>query len=596
MKRWALVGMAVAALAAFAGNVYDDAVFWFRGGKERVTANGQMETGEFFDDMHADDLAHANHSLPLKGYAENAVFATEPVVFPALGLSVTQDLQVLRIENHPHISADGAVTNRYPAWINPHKIFADNNISNCYTMAFRLRRDRNVNGDSANNTEWFAKIGYGSYGGRFNGLLMGFYGKDSTRDKYLFCYRSTLEGGNAGDSLGNVFYVPTNTWVDICLVVTGATLRVGMAAPMAITNSAGSIKTKAVQFHQIAMGAENCMLLPSGYYALFLETGTSAESSSAKSTGFLGSVQQVALWKRALSDTEIMEAFGMPRPSAFKTGLDNGASNEFGGTRTSPTQTIHSLEPWRELTNEMRAGDAWTVNFPIGVNDAGLAQMFYFRSLGTSEHAMVKVSVNGTVIGVKSVAPGSRVYWPVPGNLMRSRENTLTLTRTDSGGGPLYMDDMELSGSFQAGSGLSSESRFSSSDSWMASSNPYHWCGAITTYNAGSNVLCHVWMDPDAQKRCPAKFTTYSYPAKNTSELTEADALKVFVNGELKAMRDDVSKKWMTLEVPFGVGELNAGWNDIRLCAPPSKTGYWSIGYYRFEIELPKKGCYLILR
>ena len=88
-------------------NVFDDAVFWFRGGKDRVTVNGQLERGEFFDDMHADDPAHTNHSLAVVGYPENITFRTEPVVFPALGLSVTQDLQVLHIDDLPHISADG---------------------------------------------------------------------------------------------------------------------------------------------------------------------------------------------------------------------------------------------------------------------------------------------------------------------------------------------------------------------------------------------------------------------------------------------------------------------------------------------------------
>ena len=49
-------------------NIFNDAVFWFRGGKDGVTANGKMETGEFFDALHADDPTHAHHhQLPVKG-------------------------------------------------------------------------------------------------------------------------------------------------------------------------------------------------------------------------------------------------------------------------------------------------------------------------------------------------------------------------------------------------------------------------------------------------------------------------------------------------------------------------------------------------
>ena len=75
-------------------NVFDDAVFWFRGGKD-ISGDGYMQKGEFFDDLHANDNDNDNHKMPMTvyagdnaGYKVNAAFKEEQVSFPALGNSV----------------------------------------------------------------------------------------------------------------------------------------------------------------------------------------------------------------------------------------------------------------------------------------------------------------------------------------------------------------------------------------------------------------------------------------------------------------------------------------------------------------------------
>lgn len=45
----AIVGTMAGLVSPAAGNVFDDAVFWFRGGKDRVTMNGQLEKGFDFE-------------------------------------------------------------------------------------------------------------------------------------------------------------------------------------------------------------------------------------------------------------------------------------------------------------------------------------------------------------------------------------------------------------------------------------------------------------------------------------------------------------------------------------------------------------------
>ena len=122
-------------------NVFNDAVFWFRGGKD-INSDGYMQKGDFFDDLHANDAGHDNHKMSMTGYtgsysafAVNATFQNEQVVFPALGNDASREMRVL------HISNEVKSKNYYPFTVNPHSIFENNNISTEYTIVSRIKMD-----------------------------------------------------------------------------------------------------------------------------------------------------------------------------------------------------------------------------------------------------------------------------------------------------------------------------------------------------------------------------------------------------------------------------------------------------------------------
>ena len=106
-------------------NVFNDAVFWFRGGRD-IGGDGYMQKGDFFDDLHANDPTHVNHKMSVTsytgdnaGYRVNAAFKEEQVSFPALGNSVVENMRVLRISN-----VKG--NNKYfPFVVNPYSVFAN---------------------------------------------------------------------------------------------------------------------------------------------------------------------------------------------------------------------------------------------------------------------------------------------------------------------------------------------------------------------------------------------------------------------------------------------------------------------------------------
>ena len=92
--------MSAASLSAQGStNVFNDAVFWFRGGKDK-NSDGYIDYGEFFDDLRANTPNDGNHNMTMSStlytgqygslFKGNAVFRNEQVVFPALGASAAK--------------------------------------------------------------------------------------------------------------------------------------------------------------------------------------------------------------------------------------------------------------------------------------------------------------------------------------------------------------------------------------------------------------------------------------------------------------------------------------------------------------------------
>ena len=305
-------------------------------------------------------------------------------------------------------------------------------------------------------------------------------------------------------------------------------------------------------------------------------------------TAFIGSVQQIAIWGRALSDQEVMEAFGMPRPTIFRIGFDNDASNEFGGTRTGSTQTINGLGSWQGISNTMRVGDTWTVNFNALRDEAGLPQILSIKSLGGSAAAQIEAKLNGTSLGEGRIAAGSRAFWPVAANLVISGDNTLVLTRKHGGTRDFLMDAMELGGSLGVGKMTASSSDDGRVDPDFiktgvpsaADPNPQHWPTKLEPSTGITDLHIRVWIDPDLADKVSCTFSTHvKCDTSSTSE-----KFKLYVNGTQKG-EVKANDSWKAQSLSFDPGKLHGGWNDFDFTSTDSRR--WEFGYYRFETVLP---------
>lgn len=585
-------------------NVFDDAVFWFRGGKD-ISGDHCMQQGEFFDDLQANNNNHANHKMSMsnftgdyKSFKENAAFQNEPVVFPALGTNVVKDMQVLRISNAGKKLS--GTTYYYPLVINPRSVFASNSISNEYTVVSRIRMDE----DGLNREECFLKLGYNSSARQ--GMMLGFAKYPASANETGARYikgNCTPDSESSNTSFQFDIRIPTNTWVDVAVVVGNGKLRVGIAAP---ESSASHANNPTIAFAETPMWTDNCPLLEDGY-RLFCFTGQSAPatSSGADQTCFIGSVQQMAIWGRALGDEEVMAAFGMPRPAIFRTGFDNGASNEFGGTRSGSSQEIDGLGSWQGVWDEMQAGDTWTVNFNAMRDEAGLPQIFSIKALDDSVDSKIEPILNDSSLGERRVATNGRTFWPVPAGLINEGANTLVVKRKNGGAGDFKMDAMELGGSLGVGKETASitddqrtsPERMKTGVPSAADPNTQHWPQGLMP-SMTTNLHFRVWVDPDVVDKVTSRFWTHT-KRRNATQETELFAL--FVNNDFKT-NSIPSNSWEPTELTFQPGELKGGWNDFEFISADYPTCYWEFGYYRFEtvlrrgFSIPPPGMSIILR
>ena len=588
--------MCLAFAAHGSANVFDDAVFWFRGGKDCVTANGYMQRGEFFDDLHADKDSHPNHSRvqmlaynsTYAAFYENASFRTEKVIFPALGTSTTRDMRVLHLYNK---AVENKGTNYYwPQCFAPGDIFSNNDISNEYTIVSRMKLDY----DGLTRTQCVFRIGHGA--GTQPGMWLGFSEIDETTNTMHITGRCT-PGRNDEDApfdFSNI-QIPTNTWFDMAVVVGKNNLRVGITAPKAYGNK------PTIVFAQTNMWTDGISEPFGGtFYRMFgyseQQRATAALQNMEKSC-FIGSVQQMAIWRRALSDQEVMAAFGMPRPAIFRTGFDNGSSNEFGGERSGSSQTIGGLGSWQGVWDEMQANDTWTINFNALRDEAGLPQIFSIKSLTNSAPAEVEVALNGAALGTRCIQEDARVFWPVKANLVVEGANFLTIRRTDGKATSFHMDSMELGGSLGVGKETgsvtddqrTSPERTKTGVPSAADPNTYHWPQGLMPSSGITNLHFRVWMDPDVVDKVTSRFWTQTKCENDSGSSIHGDEeFRVYVNGEHKTTRGS-STSWdkVPIEVSLLPGELKGGWNDFEFISN-DKTCHWLFGYYRFETVLSR--------
>ena len=595
MKKTVMVLIAVAASATrpVAGGVYDDCVYLFEGGLD-ANGNGLFSTGELRDELHADP-SHANNGAVVSGYSDCAIFRNEPVPYQSAGIS-TQNVQCLYLPQTVKVS--GTTTNYFPVWY-AMPFLRDLCTTNVYSAVFRVRVDY----DPLSKGGWMMNFGYTRNDvAAGQGWLLGFIWDKNTQAFRL----NSHAPGSSGKSWGDAD-IPTNTWIDVGVVVTGNVVRAyraytGRGSPSSGTTAAldaftahsATFKTSAGVAPNLTMMRDNVRFGGQAFNSTAKDYSSVTDDNLKKY--FAGSVRRMAFWNRALTEEEVREAFGRPRPDIVRVGAGNGSSDEFA-SMASADATVDAFGTWRDFPASLRSGDTRHITFPLSANESDLPQLLRIKTLVGGGSGTLRVSVNGTTVASRPIVAGQPFVTILPARAFVTGVNTLALTRTDANGAAIAIDALAVGGSWQVGKNDKSTPDFTygvpltSYDTYV---NTFAWNRAANANTNKTSALNLYVTVPEEAARYGLHFETRT---RNTYALTSTPNTKLTVsaNGVTKKEFTGLGNSiWTDVALDFEPGELPAGVNNIRFSV--TDGGCYYFDYHRFQFVTPDEGTYLFLR
>ncbi len=386
----------------------------------------------------------------------------------------------------------------------------------------------------------------------------------------------------------------TNVWYDIAYTISVQTngqdrLTVTLAdAQHGIRTWAGTITTSQRQKTgtTLMLNGENDLR---GWNIYRNADGTIKNVNALKI--FTGAINQIAIWKRALSTDEIAAAFGYPR-AAFGVGSRDGTADEFGvASEGSYDYTVS--DTWHDMAGTLDSTHrTLTLRFTPPPNWNGMDQGFHLVVGDVSgTDAQVSLAVNGARFGSKAVATGDDVWWIVKGGAVHAGENVATLTL--GGTGSLAIDKLEMLGSWAlvsggAGGEFSHEGNPQGKDFYVGDRNMTHVTRAVVNDHPSNRL--HFWLPAELAENYPFEFTFRTH-----ANASGTAAFKIFINGEeLFDAPNGLVNQERTFE--FAPGTLRAGWNVIE---PHYQTGggAWA-QWIRYTLKMlgPDFGTILMVR
>ena len=410
-------------------NVFDDAAFFFRGAKQAL--DPFLDNYEFANALYIGSAENPpGDTFSVGGERKNIAVETMDVPAPYSGKtlknrSVVHFKQPLNQEDPSKVSTSCIILTQ--------PVAATNLAS--YTVMLRFKVESCINSDpEAANKIQILQLGYGWSGQ--SGLDLQLCG--SGDNLYVRAYH-----GSNVDDFKDMQDDPDKTlkvgeWVDMAITVNGRKNTLyyktesgkwyegTQSAAVGLTQSSSSL-------HKLSVGGP------------INGTGIGTSASVATTPAFRGWYQQVAIWDRALTRDEVLNAFcdGCSDGDEWKIGVANDMSLEFCGNGAANVGTVND---WRNMTNELRtAGSAVNVNFDLAADAFAKTRTFKFKTTSLSASGTFGLSLNGRTVAesVASVA-GQSAAVTVSGSFFVPGANVLTVTRSDQNAGRMEIDCMSL--------------------------------------------------------------------------------------------------------------------------------------------------------
>lgn len=366
--------------------------------------------------------------------------------------------------------------------------------------------------------------------------------------------------------------------VEFYLLATNSTVIYQKVACSSVTNAAGaSVGT--------IIGAEASA---TGY-----ATGNALKA-------FKGAVNHIAVWDRALSYAEVLEAFGQPQP-LMRVGLDNDSLTDL----RPESETGADYSPDDSWTAMRRAVTASNADASLKMQLADYQKLDYVLHVKTltesGKTAGLSLTVNGTSLTTRTAENGKDLYWFIDKNTLVTGTNTFTLHYGTGSSSYAGFDWLELGGAWQIGYDNYSASEFilesSAGDNFYITDPNWQHMERALTYGDTNTVLHFVLSEELAQKY----YYTYTTRiiGQGPSSLTNYP-FNVTING-LATQRFPAQANGTCISVPIDRTVMQSGENTIDIIYNGPMTsaeggGYLQFDFHRLTLSEAPKGILIRLR
>ncbi|MDR2850018.1 MAG: LamG domain-containing protein, partial [Verrucomicrobiota bacterium] len=308
-------------------------------------------------------------------------------------------------------------------------------------------------------------------------------------------YGAAVESNKWYDAAAVITDNGDNDTVELFLWPAGGTLQYSKWSGSAVTNAVGA-----------GGGVIGCESAPSTAYSAVTENAGKC---------FKGLLNHIALWDRALSYDEVLEAFCFPQP-LIQVGLDNGTTAELRPEQEAAT-VFSPNAPWHTFPRAVSTGrPEVTLNIPLTALQANLNYLFHLKTALSEggQPSKLLLRVNGqanTARETLRASPGQDLYWPIAKGRLVTGMNTFTLTLAAGPAAWTSFDFLELGGAWQLGIDNNSAGEFVAEATpyrnyWVTDTNWTHLARAVTFQS--TNTVIHFNLTSQLVDQTDFTFTT----------------------------------------------------------------------------------------
>ncbi len=327
--------------------------------------------------------------------------------------------------------------------------------------------------------------------------------------------------------------------------------------------------------------------------------GYATNSNNGKT--FAGVLNHLAVWNRALSYEEVLEAFCYPQP-LIQIGLNNNGNTDLRAE--AEVDAEYNLgDPWhtmrRAVTSSTREA---TIKVPLSSIQAGLGYLFHVNTLTPANtYANLSLIVNTVTNATQQATSGSTdLYWQVARNQLITGTNSFTLRYEGGTAAYTSFDWMELGGSWQIGTNNNNAGEFivesSAGDHFYITDPNWKHLERAVVQGSDTNTVLHFVLSPEMVTNHFFTYTTRVVQQGNNPNTapTPPFPFSIGVNDRIMVQSTGVPDNTL-VNIPFERGDLRAGENTVNLMFN-STNGWLQFDFHRLEVAPWPSGMLFFLR